>query len=558
MADKVYDMVYVGAGNKNLINAMYASKYGGLSVGMFETRHEAGGGWSSDESPAPGFVANHCSHIHMYLYHHGAIWADFPEWEEFGVQVAKPKVGQSVVFRENHSWVGCYTFWEEGHMDNTYNLLKRFSEKDAETYLHFMEKFLKYIYPVVLEWCFSPPLPLGEPDIMDKLFMNPESGIKPHWLLMSAVQLMKELFETPEVQAWGIRGAQSAGVNPTAYGGGLIALFIMLAFNESLVIKGGTHQCAHASQRVIYQNGGEIHHGNTVEKILVENGAAKGIKLSDGTEIEARIGVVCGANPIDLVWSLTGPEHWPGDIPRLVKNIERDFIAIAWYTWALKEQPVFTAEAFDSDLNESCWINLSRKGADAIAKEAHRRLAGMWPDPEDLNLVISNWSHFAHDQFAPPGPKATVLTEQFVLPATYYSDKEWKEMEKRHADNCISFWNKYCPNVTWDKVIGYLPVTPYYTANHAPNFGPEGNMSIIDMDGPQAGRTRPIADLADVRNFPIKNLYPASAAWHPNPGAMSSQGYWVYQVMAEQHGLTKPPEKDWADMLDRVVKNGKL
>lgn len=68
MADKVYDIVYVGAGNKNLINAMYTTKYGGLKVALFETRHEEGSGWCSDESPAPGFVANHCSHIHSVLH----------------------------------------------------------------------------------------------------------------------------------------------------------------------------------------------------------------------------------------------------------------------------------------------------------------------------------------------------------------------------------------------------------------------------------------------------------------------------------------------------------
>ena len=70
MADKVYDLVYVGAGNKNLVNAMYASKFGGLKVGLFDMRHEAGGGWCSDEIPAPGFIANQCSHIHTYLNHH--------------------------------------------------------------------------------------------------------------------------------------------------------------------------------------------------------------------------------------------------------------------------------------------------------------------------------------------------------------------------------------------------------------------------------------------------------------------------------------------------------
>ena len=558
MADKVYDLVYVGAGNKNLINAMYATKFGGLKVGMFETRHEAGGGWCSDESPAPGFVANHCSHIHIYLHHHGPIWLDFPEWEEYGVQVAKPQVGPCVVFREDDSWCGAYSIWDKNYRDKTYDLFKRFSERDAEAFLYLDEKWTKYIYPAFLEWAFNPPEPFGTPDAMERLFMNPDTGVKPQWTVMSAVQLMKEFFESPEVQSFGIRAAQSAGVDVTAYGSAMGALGLMMIFLDSIVIKGGTHQCAHASQRVIYENGGEIFHSSPVEKILIDNGRAKGIRLRDGTEVEAKLGVLCGANPIDLVWDLTGPEYWTNEIPRKVNNIERDFVNISWYTWALKEQPAYKAEAFDPDVKESCWITLARKGLDVMVKEVHRRLSGEWPDPNDFNLCIANWSQFAHDYYSPPGSRATVLTEQFVQPATRYPEEEWKEIEKRHADEIISFWGKYCPNISWDSVIGHVPITPYFTAKHAPNYGPQGNWEVIDISGPQLGRFRPIAELCDLRNLPVKDLYPCSAAWHPFGGAMSMQGYWVYKIIAEKHGLKMPPEKDWAGMVKKTIRDGHL
>ena len=558
MADRVYDLVYVGAGNKNLINAMYASKYGGLKVGMFETRHEAGGGWCSEESPAPGFVANHCSHIHSYLHHHATIWLDFPEWEEYGVQFTKPKVGPSVVFREDDSWCGVYSIYENNYRDKTYNLLKRFSEKDAATFLYYEEKWRKYYCPAYLEWGFSPPEPFGTPDAIERVFMNPDSGVRPQWSMMSGIQFMKEIFESPEVQSFGIRAAQSAGVNPTAYGSALVALMMMFGYLDTIVIKGGNHQCAHASQRVIYENGGEIYQEAPVEKILIENGRATGIRLKDGTEVEAKLGVVCGANPIDLVWELTGAEHWPDDIPRKVNNIERDFVNISWYTWALKEQPVYKAEAFDGDVKESCWITLARKGLDVMAKEVHKRMAGEWPDPDDFNLVIANWSMFAHDHFAPPGEMAAVLTEQFVQPATRYSEAEWKELEKRHADEIIAFWGKYCPNVTWENVLGYVPVTPHFTAKHAPNFGPQGNWCVIDMDGPQMGRFRPIGELADLRNFPISDLYPCSSAWHPAGAASSMQGYWAYLIMAEKYGLKLPQEKNWPEMVRKTVETGRM
>jgi phytoene dehydrogenase-like protein len=241
-----------------------------------------------------------------------------------------------------------------------------------------------------------------------------------------------------------------------------------------------------------------------------------------------------------------------------VKNLKRNFVCITWYTWALKEQPIYRAESFDPDIKDSCWINLTKKGLDVIAREVEKRFAGEWPDLEDFHLGVANWSRFAHDYYAPPGgEKATVLTEHFVLPATRYTDEEWKEIEKRHADEVISHWSKYCPNITWDHVIGYVPVTPHYAAKHSPNYGPEGNWCVIDQDGPQFGPTRPIPELADLRNFPIENLYPCSSGWHPRGGATSQQGRWVYKIIAEKNGLAPPPEKDWAGIVQRALQIGK-
>ena len=43
MADLTFDAVIVGGGNKGLMLAMYLMKYAGMSVGIFERRHEIGG-----------------------------------------------------------------------------------------------------------------------------------------------------------------------------------------------------------------------------------------------------------------------------------------------------------------------------------------------------------------------------------------------------------------------------------------------------------------------------------------------------------------------------------
>jgi phytoene dehydrogenase-like protein len=51
-----------------------------------------------------------------------------------------------------------------------------------------------------------------------------------------------------------------------------------------------THVCT----RLIQQNGGRIFLNSRVEKILIENGKATGVRLADGMEVESKVAVVCG------------------------------------------------------------------------------------------------------------------------------------------------------------------------------------------------------------------------------------------------------------------------
>ena len=154
MADMSFDVVYVGAGNKNLVNACYATKYGGLSVGMFEDRHEAGGGWSCEESPAPGFVANHCSHLHGLVYH-TLLFEDFPEIDQMVKRICIP-LGQATVF-DDGTWLGRYSREYDPTQEKTAKLIARFSERDAERYLWLWDKFVKYWESAWLEVSWNPP-----------------------------------------------------------------------------------------------------------------------------------------------------------------------------------------------------------------------------------------------------------------------------------------------------------------------------------------------------------------------------------------------------------------
>ena len=58
MPDQTFDAVIVGGGNKALFLAMYLTRYAGMSVGVFERRHEIGGCLATEETSAPGFRTN--------------------------------------------------------------------------------------------------------------------------------------------------------------------------------------------------------------------------------------------------------------------------------------------------------------------------------------------------------------------------------------------------------------------------------------------------------------------------------------------------------------------
>ena len=81
MADTTFDAIIVGCRNKGLNLGTYLAKYGGMSVGMFEKSHEAGGGWCTDEGAAPGFLADYHA-TGLTAVHQLAIQEDFPEWRE--------------------------------------------------------------------------------------------------------------------------------------------------------------------------------------------------------------------------------------------------------------------------------------------------------------------------------------------------------------------------------------------------------------------------------------------------------------------------------------------
>ncbi len=234
MADASYDVVIVGGGNKGLVTAMYLTKYGGMSVGIFEDRHELGAGWSTEEGPAPGFLSSPCSACHFSEYH-TVLYEDFPEWEEYGVKLINHVLNVAAIYPEDQTWCGQYNAQLDPTQERTAKLWARFSERDAEKWLWFWDKIQKYILPAVRETLWNPPPPYPEETAMDRLFKNPDSGLDPQWQVMTFPQVLQDIFESVEVQMPFAGNYQGAGLLPDGYGSGALVPGF-LAFNTSGII----------------------------------------------------------------------------------------------------------------------------------------------------------------------------------------------------------------------------------------------------------------------------------------------------------------------------------
>jgi len=547
MPDATYDVILVGAGNKNMALACYLARYGGLKVAIFERRNELGGGLASEECAAPGFISNtHGTSVHDF-YALPMEW-DFPELKDY-LKFVPYRIARGMVFSDG-TGVSIHNIHYDPTQEKTAKSIARISPRDAETWLKLYEIYHTIVRPANLLYAHTPADPAGVANPFEKLAADPalhwdpvkKTGIAdPSWGAKSQIEVFREVFESEKLIAGFLRlGHSGHGMEPESPGTGFASLLLLMFLQISLGCwQGGSHMTAHALHKIQLKDGVQTFTRHQVEKILVENGRATGVRLTDGSEIAARKAVVSGLDPAGVI-HLVGEEHLPSYITRKVAHLQRWHTCITWFFWAVHERPRYIAQDFDPDVGDAGWLAVGQDNPEFLSQSvAWRRVGKMSPH---INLITSQ--HTLVDPTQAPEGKHVVLSEDFVLPANAMSEREWLEFKKSHAEDVINHWKKYAPNMNWDNVIGYTPQTPYDFAGRLTNMAPEGNWAVIDQVPSQMGRWRPIPEWAQYRLSPIKDLYGCSAAWHPFAGMMVNTGYNCYKVMAEDYGLGKPWEED--------------
>jgi len=543
MADAQYDAIVIGGGNKGLVTAMYLTKFGGMKTAIFETRHEVGGGWSSEESAAPGFVSNIHSTAHC-TYYHDLMWKDFPDFEEKGGSLMLPKCSVGMAFKEDDSALVFHNAKYDPTWEKQAAALARFSQRDADTLMGFAKVWDEWLYPEFHRWIWTPAT-ANQPDAFFQKIRQEGArhGIDPNWVDKSLMQVCDELFESPEIKCSLLRGSYSWwGAPGHIQGTGMSVLAIIMASARATgFIRGGTHSLAHAAQKIVVENGGKLFTAKGVVKILVEGGKATGVRLADGSEVKARI-VVSSVSPQDLCLKLLDDGLLS---PAIIAKIKALYVyaspCLWWCHWAVHEPPKYKSAAFDPDIEECAFVGLGDKDPWSPSREYWRRKLGKeYPGAPLVDGEPLTWSYgvIGDPTYAPKG-KCSLGNELYTCEVGDFTEKEWAKAEVKAAEFIMNKWGEFASNMTWDNVIGYNIDSPWDITYRLPQVPTRGTWNIVDCMLSQIGWNRPIPEISDHR-MPIKGLYGTGSGWHPLGFGMSTAGYNCYKVISDDYSLRQP------------------
>jgi len=558
MSDQTFDAVIVGGGTKALFLAMYLLKYGGMSVGVFERRHEIGGCLATEEMSAPGFRANTHANIILPMYY-APIYRDFPEFWEYGAQWEQYLCSDGACFANNDTCLAIYSTKHDPSQERTANEIARFSKRDAESWLELWRTFQSdEVYRAMIDQFFYPREQTLAPEFgerqMDVFRKLLAADLVPDSLTMksSPLRQIREMWESPEMQYCHARFVVSAATDVNDPGMGIETNALAAQLPILGFAKGGTHQIAHAAHQILVQLGCKFFTQKEVEKVLIENGTATGIRLADGAEIGAKTLVVAaGLSPQQVCFQMIGREYFSQKVARRVELLSSKHIGcLMWSSFALNEAPKYRAEAFNPDIRETFWLGLSPDAdPEHIANECRWANLGKFPPLRDFNPAVCCHS-LVDPTFAPPG-KHVAQNEMQAPPASAHTEEEWLEIKKRYIEDMMTVWQACAPNMTSSNLIGADSNSPYDHLRMK-NLAPHGNVGTIDRSVFQINENRPIPELANHRT-PIGNLYVTGASWHPGSNGGSGEAYNCYKIIATDMKLDNPWRKLGSDETDSLV-----
>jgi len=523
-----YDFIIIGGGPNGLTVAAYLSK-AGQKVLVLERHLEVGGGLATEEVTLGGFIHNtHC--IYHMMVDYAPVYEDL-ELEEYRCKHVYPDLQVVMPFADGKA-LCLYS-----DVDRSCDSIARFSSKDAETYREVYHKFNTYMDEFLAPATYARPVAALEQVLaLERTEVGREiSELTPK----SPKTIVDELFENERVRTLMLYLACHWGLEHDVEGiGYLVPLMLNRPVNTRLCL-GGSHRLSNALARVIQEPGGGHLRGSIrIKRIIVEDGAAKGVELEDGTVYEAEKAVVSSIDPHQTFLKLVGEENLPQHFVDRIKDWNWEKWSLFSVHLALEEAPKFAATNGDHDINNALMYVLGYETPEDLIDHWLAIDRGELPSKVGFNCAFPT----VHDPSqAPPGRHTGVVSEMAPFNLKEGAEK-WYDLKfkEEHEEQCLATLRKYAPNMA-DKILWTYIVTPLDFANKYADMV-QGSIKQGAYQPLQMGYLRPNEECSHYRT-PVERLYICGASCHSGGLVVFGPGYNAVNTIAEDLGI----EKWWSE-----------
>jgi phytoene dehydrogenase-like protein len=512
-----YEAIIIGGGHNGLVAACYLAR-AGWRVLVLERRYLVGGACVTEEV-FPGFKVSTAAYVNSLF--RKEIIRDL-KLAEYGLALLERNPSSFTPLPDGrHLLMG---------PDAALNLreIAKFSVRDAEAYPKY-EAMLERVAAVVEPTITMTPPNLLRPGLRDlwKLFqlgwsfrkLGPGLSEALEVLTGAARPLLDRWFESEQLKGTlatdAIIGAMAAPSMPgTAY---VLFHHVMGETNGKRGVwsyvrggMGGLTQALAGAARALKV---EIRCNAEVSRILVKDGAVRGVVLATGEEYSAPV-VASNADAHVTFTRLLDPRALPPAFAEAIDRINYDSASLK-INVALAEVPNFLACPGGAPGPQHRGTIHICPDQDAIERAYDDAKYGQ---PSQRPILECTIPSVVDPTVAPPGKH---LMSMFVQYAPYkLRGTTWEQERERFADRCFDLLNEYAPNfkaAVLDRQV-LTPVDLERTFNLT-----SGNIFQGAMALHQLFFCRPVPGFAGYRT-PIRGLYLCGAAAHPGGGVLGAAG----------------------------------
>jgi len=534
---KEYDFVVIGGGINGLTVAAYLQK-AGLEVAVFERRDEVGTHCATEEVGMPGVKYN--------LHACGLATLVSPAYTELELERFGLEMLTASEWGYFHPFLdGTAILFHQYNANAQYDAWKEINAHDAEVFRKLSRYFGPYWIELIDKFFYEIPSMETQQLLMEIISKCP--GVPSGWENMTGVELADLMFEDERIKTALL--TQSGVIDMQAWYKLIGAIgTLLMSFNMvvpwNYTARGGSHAIPHALARCFMHHGGKLFQGCPVEKIIMENGEAKGVVLSKyavypEAEIRVRRAVISNLTPVPTFIDLVGEDKLSPEVVTAVKGYDYDQGVVTVY-YVFSEFPEWIQAAAFPEINKTYTFNVGIENPQDIVRLSEDYEYGRLPDPPICAGGCFHGFAVADPTQAPPGLFPILLWALTTAdPKEHGGFENWDELREGYGDKIDNMFAQHVTNFERAK-ISRIVTTPLdiYRRNASAILGAWGGGPITPT---QFFLNRPFVGCGAPRT-PIPGLYISQSLGATPGGTTLNTGLTAARVVAQDFGVR---DQDW-------------